>query len=226
MSIDIDINQHARLTVKRDQTRPAGIIRRLSSRRIQSPRTVHAPRMSLPVRAFWRIRQFVRGVSAHVNADEMLVVSRTLPKAALCRFCQMPLDAQRHSLDVLYTLQRAGYDDPDLSMAALLHDVGKVAGDVAGIALSPWLRGPLVLLDALAPAKMNELASDDPALGWRYLLHVHHSHPAIGAAWAEEDGCSELACWLIANHQIAPPQQATTRRDELHTLLYWADSRN
>lgn len=225
MSIDIDINQHAPLTVKREQTRPAGIIRRLSSQRIQ-PHRIHAPRMSFPVRAFWRMRQFVRGVSAHVNADEMLVVSRILPKAALCRFCQMPLDAQRHSLDVLYTLQRAGYDDPDLSTAALLHDVGKVAGDVAGIALSPWLRGPLVLLDALAPAKMNELASDNPASGWRYLLHVHHSHPAIGAAWAEEDGCSELACWLIANHQIAPHHPATTHRDELHTLLYWADCRN
>lgn len=215
MSIDIDINRSPSFSPTSDG-RPQK----------NGPRQLPTRQAYLPVRIFWRLRQFVRGVSAHVDAEEMLVVSRVLPRAALCRFCQMPLDAQRHSLNVLYTLQNAGYTDPDLAVAALLHDVGKVAGDQAGIALSPWLRGPLVLLNALAPGKMGELASSDPASGWPYLLYVHRQHPAIGAAWAEEDGCSELACWLIANHQSLPQPATTSPRDELRALLYWADSRN
>ncbi len=215
MSIEIEINTSSPLTHSRAK-------RRLHSRRRPLP---HRQAL-LPVRIFWRIRQFIRGVIAHVDADEMLVVTRILSKAALCRFCEMPLDGQRHSLNVIYTLHEAGWDDQDLAAAALLHDVGKVAGNQAGIALSPWLRWPLVLLDTFAPNKVASLAADTPAAGWRYLLHVHREHPAIGAAWAAEDGCSELTCWLIAHHQDKPNGQPAQKREELLALLQWADSRN
>lgn len=180
----------------------------------------------LPSRIFHRLRQFALGITAHVAADEMLIAAQILPKAALARFCHMPLDAQRHSLNVLYLLQSVEQQDPDLAAAALLHDVGKVAADQAGMQLSPWLRGPLVLLDALLPNLMHQLAQDDPAQKWRYLLHVHLAHPAIGAHWAADAECSELTCWLIEHHQdrlSGPPQ---TYREELLTLLQWADSRN
>ncbi len=192
-----------------------------------TPCSIPSPRALLPVRVFWRLRQFVRGVTAHVSADEMLVVAQLLPKAALCRFCAMPLDGQRHSLNVLYSLRAAGWHEPDLEVAALLHDVGKIAGDSAGISLSPWLRGPLVLLNRLASAWMAAQAASDPKDGWRYLLHVHREHPAIGAAWAVEDGCSQLSCWLIAHHQDKrPPAPPTTRQERLLALLQWADIRN
>jgi hypothetical protein len=180
----------------------------------------------LPVRIYQRIRQFVRGLGAQVKADEMLIASDVLPKSALARFCQMPLDAQRHSLNVLYTLHEAKWDDSDLAVAALLHDVGKIAGQESGVNFTPWLRGPLVLMDALTPDLMLRLAADDPSLGWRYLLHVHREHPAIGAAWATEDECSELSCWLIAHHQdklTAPPSDF---REELLVMLQWADRCN
>ncbi len=197
-----------------------------SRRKQESPIPIPTRRAGLPVRLFWRVRQFVRGIFAHVDADEMLVTAHVLPKAALVRFCSLPLDAQRHSLNVLYTLHEAGWDDPDLAVAALLHDVGKVAGDEAGITLSPWLRSILVLLDTLAPNKMAQHALDDPATGWRYLLHVHRQHPAIGAAWAAADGCSETACWLIAHHQDRHNSQPTEKMEKLLALLQWADSQN
>jgi len=199
---------------------------RNNRRKQESPIPVPTRKAWLPVRVFWRVRQFVRGIFAHVDADEMLVAAQVLPKAALVRFCALPLDAQRHSLNVLYTLHEAGWDGQDLATAALLHDVGKVAGDAAGIALSPWLRSGLVLLNVLAPGKMAELAADDPATGWRYLLHVHREHPAIGAAWAGEDGCSALSCWLIAHHQDKHNSQPTDQREKLLVLLQWADSQN
>jgi len=213
------------MTIDIDTASP--LSRSQSKQRQQStPLPIPATKALLPVRIFWRVRQFVRGVFAHVDADEMLEVTRALPKAAVCRFCQMPLDGQRHSLNVLYTLQAAGWHDPDLAAAALLHDVGKVAGDTANIRLSPWLRGPLVLLTALAPAKVEAMASDDPATGWRYLLYVHREHPAISAAWAGADGCSDLTCWLIEHHQDQFSHKPADKRDELLAILHWADSRN
>ncbi len=90
---------------------------------------------------------------------------------------------------------------PDLAAAALLHDVGKVAADDAGAYLGLWMRGPIVLLEAWRPDLLVRLASPQPAASLRYALFVHLAHPQIGAAWANEAGCSPLTCWLIAHHQ-------------------------
>lgn len=184
----------------------------------------HKP--NLPLRIFFRVRQFVRGLIAHVEPAEMLTVADILPKPALARFCQMPLDAQRHSLNVLYALQKRGHNHPDLAAAALLHDVGKVASQAAGVRLNPWLRTPLVLAAALAPERFRRWAVDDPRAGWRYVVHVHLAHPRIGAAWAAADGCSPLTCWLIEHHQDEQPNPPDARAARLLSLLQWADSRN
>ncbi len=179
-----------------------------------------------PFRIYHRVRQFANGALAYVHPDEMLIAAHLLPKPALARFCHLPLDAQRHSFNVLYSLQDAAWIDPDLAAAALLHDVGKMACDDGNLHYSVWARVLLVLLDVVCPHKVNHLSSPDPRSGWRYLLHVHRAHPEIGAAWAKNDECSELTCWLIAHHQdelTVPPQ---SNPQELLTMLQWADNRN
>ena len=85
-----------------------------------------------------RIRQFVGGITASVSVDDLQQAARFLPAAGLTRFRQMPVDAQRHSLNVLTTLQRAGWHDPDLAAAALLHDAGKLAAAAAGLTFNAW----------------------------------------------------------------------------------------
>jgi hypothetical protein len=152
-------------------------------------------------RTAYRIRQFLGGFRATVTPEEMQEAARILPPAANDLFRRMPADARRHSLNVLHSLQAQGEVGNDLAAAALLHDAGKLAADDAGAPITLWKRGPLVLLEALAPRKMERLASADPATGWRYAVHVHCEHPAIGALWAQECGCSPLTCRLIAAHQ-------------------------
>ena len=203
-----------------------------------------------------RIRQFVGGITASVSVDDLQQAARFLPPAGLTRFRQMPVDAQRHSLNVLTTLQRAGWHDPDLAAAALLHDAGKLAAAAAGLTFNAWVRTALVLMETLAPTLAARLTVDDAAGGWRYLLHVHLAHPRIGAHWADADGCSPLTCWLIAHHQDKTrqsavlsnspdgknagrtagekprwsegdeSQQITEDRMRLLTALQWADSQN
>lgn len=187
-----------------------------------------------------RVRQFVRGVTAAVSAEELQAAAAFLPPAGLERFRQMPVDAQRHSLNVLTTLQHAGWHDPHLAAAALLHDSGKVAATAAGLTFNAWIRSALVLIEAVAPGLAARLAVADAYGGWRYLLHVHLEHARIGAGWAETDGCSPLTCWLIAHHQektgrrlekrgraaAGDPQESAAHRERLLTALQWADGRN
>ncbi|MDE0078462.1 MAG: hypothetical protein OXO50_13150 [Caldilineaceae bacterium] len=191
-------------------------------------------------RIWRRIRQFVRGVTASVSAEELQRAAQLLPPAGLTRFQQMPVDAQRHSLNVLNSLQGAGWDDPDLAAAALLHDAGKLAAAKAGLTFNAWVRTALVLMEAVAPGTAARLGVEDEKGGWRYLLHVHLTHARIGARWAEADGCSPLTCWLIAHHQdktgqadvvlnspgSREPQRAAEDRMRLLTALQWADSQN
>lgn len=154
-------------------------------------------------RAQYRVRQFWQGVVAHVSPEEHDLAARVLPPAALELFERMPVDAQRHSLNVLYAVTGApgAGEDADLAAAALLHDAGKLAADEAGVRLSPWLRGPLVLLEGWTPGLLRRAAHSDPARGWRYAIYVHFEHPRLGANMARQAGCSEVTCWLIGHHQ-------------------------
>ncbi len=174
-------------------------------------------------RVGYRLCQFMQGLSAHITPAERQIIAQLLPAAAVSLFEQMPIDAQRHSLNVLYTLQAAGRNQPasvqpdlftDLFVAALLHDVGKVAAIDADVQLGLWARGPLVILEALAPTLFNRLASADPQQGWRYALYVQREHPQIGARWAKQAGCTAQTCWLIAHHQVTAHQVINLQVDE------------
>jgi HD domain len=177
-------------------------------------------------RLLYRLRQFWRGLHASVTPAEQALVAQVLPPLAAALFAQLPRDAQRHSLNVLQGVQGAGPVPADLAVAALLHDVGKLAAEQAGVRINLWLRGPLVLLEAWSPDWLRRQGRADPSTGWRYALYVHFAHPTIGATWAREAGCSSLACWLIAHHQATVAPAASLEEQRLLAALQWADSRN
>ncbi len=179
----------------------------------------------------YRCSQFFRGFFAKLTPDDEQQVQQMLSPSECALFYRMPLDARRHSLNVYQTLLGAGQDHPDLAVAALLHDVGKVAAEEAGVKLGLWMRIPLVLIEATRPQLIRYFASADPADGWRYTLMVHLDHPQIGAEWAEEAGTSPLGCWLIRSHQDEDPTISSAlslpaEAKELLAALQWADSRN
>ncbi len=177
-------------------------------------------------KSLYRLRQFWLGFQADVTKAELEKAASILSPAAFLLFSRLPIDGQRHSLNVLQTLQAQSSTVPALAAAALLHDVGKVAATEAGLEITLWWRGPLVLLESFAPTLLNRLASPDPKTHWRYLFYVHQEHPQIGAAWAADADCSALTCWLIAHHQdklVGAPQ---LEKEQLLARLQWADSRN
>lgn len=178
-------------------------------------------------RAQYRARQFVQALHPSVTEAERREVAAILPAAAQPIFVRMPLDAQRHSLNVLHTLQAAGPLHPDLAVAALLHDAGKVAPGPGGLRLGIWARGPLVLAESLAPRWVERMAAPMPMRRLRYAFYLHTQHPRLGAQMAAEAGCSRLACWLIEHHQERTlPVDATAEQARLLMLLQRADNRN
>lgn len=177
-------------------------------------------------RPLYRLQQFWRGLHAQVRAEELHAVAELLTPAAFSLFQEMPVDAQRHSLNVLATLQaQSAPVAPELAAAALLHDVGKLEARRAGLAINVWLRGPLVLFEAAAPTLVTRLASQNRKQGWRYALYVHEAHPRIGAQWAKECGCSARTCWLIEHHQERRIGGNTEKWQQLHQLQL-ADNEN
>ena len=159
-------------------------------------------------------------------------------------FGRMSPNDQRHALAVARTLQRAGYDQPALLQAALLHDVAKSMGQ-------PIVhRVLIVLLNAFWPAGLQRLSepvnqrmvngewrvnaqyspirpfAHSLISDWCRPFVIHAQHPAIGAAWAEEAGCEPLAVRLIARHQEMLKGEPAGEEEKLLAALQWADGLN
>ena len=127
-------------------------------------------------------------------------------------FRRMQPSEQTHAVQVFERLKTAGQTDPDLLVAALLHDVGKVMF-------------PLSLIDRIAIVLGNRFFrrksgqwSNGPMTWLRRPFVVAAHHPQWGADLAEQAGASDRTVGLIRSHQDAP-----TGSDPLLTVLQSAD---
>lgn len=169
---------------------------------------------------FYRVRQFVASLWPRISAEEEAELRRWLPRPAVELFQQMARRDQRHSLNVLHRLQAAAPDQPDLLAAALLHDAAKTAQP--GRPMRLYHRVLVVLLNAVRPGALQQIARDDPA-SWRYPFYVHLHHPELGARLAEQAGCSALTVELIRRHQYKFRQTPRDETERLLVLLQTAD---
>ena len=198
----------------------------------------------------YRASQFFRALVAWVPKRELDLLSEYLTPQQAGLFRRMPRSDQRHGLDVFHALRRkqpcsctppgpwalcaqdkvlraqgprAGqlHHDRDLLAVALLHDVGKSDGR-----LRLWHRVLIVLMEAVRPRLLDQLASDEPR-SWRYPFFVHQHHPELGAELAQEAGCSPTTVELIRRHQEPPASNPLrTHRDKLLAALQEADGVN
>lgn len=178
----------------------------------------------------YRFRQFFGALTARIDDRDEQVLARLLTPPQMALFRRMARNDQRHSLNVCATLRQAGYEDPALLTAALLHDTGKAAGRVW-----LWQRTLIVLLRRWAPGLLHWLERGTwhsstntvhvRAPWWRKGFVVNRLHPELSACWAAETGCSPAAIDLIRRHQDAI-QETQTYQDRLLAALQWADGVN
>jgi len=163
--------------------------------------------------AFHRVGQFWRHASARVRPDESLKAERILGPDLTPLFLALPVNDQRHGLDVLETVTRIEGDPTRLlQQSALLHDVGK-----GGVRFSVLDRSVSVFLQALSPRLLDAMVAARPGFGRRYRAYVDHAR--IGAERVRAAGAMELA-GIVAEHHADAPTSEVTRR------LQRADRRN
>jgi hypothetical protein len=143
------------------------------------------------MRPAYRVRQFRDHLVARVAPEEAAAARAGLPAGGATLFDAMPVADQRHALDVWNRLRTAGQTDPDLLAAALLHDAGK------GRRVRLWHRVATVLVQAIAPSRLERLGSPDPR-SWRYPFHVQLHHETLSARAALDAGCNPRVAAFIA----------------------------
>lgn len=141
-----------------------------------------------------------------------------LPPAARAWFRSLPRDAQWHGLNVMRDLQHAGYTQPELLAAALLHDAGKIEA-----ANGPVVRALMVLARKFAPDWLAQRSRLDwrSARGLNRVAAVAAQHPQIAAERAAQCGCDPVTIDLIRRHQAK-----TETTDDLLRALQQVDDRN
>ena len=141
---------------------------------------------------------------AHVGVPDpggVAHVKKVLSPALFDLFEQMLPFEKAHALRVFDRLTEQGFTDPDLLIAALLHDVGKVR-----YPLKPWERAVGVLAKKFFPGRAVQWGQGEPR-GLIAGVVVAEQHARWGAEMAETAGASELSVRLIANHQGQMPAQ-------------------
>ena len=167
------------------------------------------------MRIRYRFRQFWRALSIKEVHPDLETALAILTPAQKVLFSQMQPGEQRHAAMVYQRLRDHGENQPDLLVAALLHDVGKLR-----YRMHPLERAMVVLAKASLP-KLARNWGRLPSSGWvelpawRKAFILAENHAMWGADLARQAGVSPLAESLIRFHD----QPHTQAVDELQTSL-------
>lgn len=149
--------------------------------------------------ALRRLRQGIRALFAFTQPVDFDLASSYLTVVQMALFRQMRRSEQLHSLNVLRTVlveSAAQQSVPaELTVAALLHDVGK-----SRFPLAVWQKTLAVLVRAFAPATFERLSSGDPHHMFQRPFVVNVQHPAWSAEMLAQTDASPEAIWLVVHH--------------------------
>jgi hypothetical protein len=148
------------------------------------------------VAGWWatKTRQAGRHVFGRVRPEERAQLATWLGPPQLALFDSMHQADQRHGLDVVAALRADGREDPDLLLAALLHDCSK----------GPGVRLPHRVAWSLSERYgegMERAFTRIP--GFAGAFDRLRDHAEDSARLAREAGCSERTAELI-RHQADP----------------------
>jgi hypothetical protein len=171
--------------------------------------------------AGYRFRQGLRALESRLRPVDDTLAGEYLSPALYTLYRRMRRSERQHSLRVLHSLIAAGHTDPDLLVAALLHDVGKTR---TRFFLPEKVL--VVLVKAASPGLYWRWGSGS-ARGWRRPFAVSVQHPAWGADMVAAAGGSPLAVELIRRHADSlESSKDRTRTDCLLQVLQTVDNLN
>ena len=151
------------------------------------------------------------------DASEIKQVQAILSPEQVVLFMEMQPGEKNHALTMYHRLVEQDENNPDLLVAALLHDVGKTK-----YTMNPLERTMVVLARAIIPGLARKWGRPPSMVwekmpGWRKSFVVAEQHAAWGAELAHNTGVSTLAESLIRKHHHPIKQDSG---DEKNNLLY------
>jgi hypothetical protein len=147
-----------------------------------------------------KVRQALHYVSGTVSDRERAELMSWLTPTQLALFDSMHRVDQRHGLDVVHSLRRAGRNEPELLLAGLFHDAGKGSSTrlhhrvvwSLGEHYGPWIW---------------RAAGVAPGVGAG--LQRMREHVERSAQLALDAGCPRLTAELIRHREGAAPGAAS-----------------
>ncbi len=176
------------------------------------------------MRILYRVRQFWRTIFVKTDPIELERAMAILTTEQAGLFSQLQPAEKEHALVMVRKLTVQGENQPDLLMAALLHDVGKLR-----YRLHPLERTMVVLVKAVIPGKAHQWGSLPPAgwdevPAWRRAFVVAEQHAEWGAQLAHQVGVSSLAETLIREHHNPHSCAAGSAETSLQHKLWVVDN--
>ena len=170
-------------------------------------------------RLWYRARQAWFTLRSLPSQEDLYLASTILNDPQLALFSLMQGSEQAHSLRALRLLLDRCESEPDLCVAVLLHDVGKIR-----CPLNLLERVLIVLAQRANPAavrRWGEIAPGEscPRWGWHKPFVVALRHPGWGAEMAHQAGASPLAVDLIRRHQERIPTPVPEDAPKVEQLL-------
>lgn len=155
-----------------------------------------------------RVKQVVSALTAEITVADRKFVDENLSKCEQNLFWKMNLPDQRHALNVAYSaLHMARNKTVNLTVltkCALLHDVGKVKGDVSTLD-----KIITVMAHKLAPRwakRWGKQGKGSKLANVRHAFYTYFNHPEISANLLKLIGTNPLIVDIVSKHHKAPAE--------------------
>lgn len=153
-----------------------------------------------------RIKQVVSALTAEIYTEDKQFIQKHLEENEQKLFWSMNLPDQRHALNVAYTAIQFAKKIPNLNKEklikmSLLHDVGKVRGDVSTLD-----KIITVVAYNFAPnwsEKWGKHGKGNKIDNLRHAFYIYFYHPKISKEKLKAVGLTDLA-ELVSRHHEAP----------------------
>jgi putative nucleotidyltransferase with HDIG domain len=176
------------------------------------------------VRILYRIRQFWRIFSTQTSLLELERTQARLSPEQWELFTQLQPSEKDHAVAMFRRLLEQGETQPDLLVAALLHDIGKLR-----YRMNPLERAMVVMVHSINPKQSQRWGSLPPngwdsLPGWRKAFIVAEQHAGWGAEMARQAGATPLTGTLIREHHHPHRHEANSIENSLLRKLWVVDN--